>query len=168
MATDRKRRIKPYVGDMLQFHNELIEKGVFSHQEISRAIENSSYPYYRSRISFSDLFNLPFDNYRRTLQNWTPNDDLRLVIFLYSPRTISFIAHMFKCAVIVIECRLHILFGTRKWADIYSLSKERKEFVLNSVIIEYEMYKEANRIVELIEEFERLDESVLKNHNYGS
>ena len=151
-----KKRVTPFIGDTSLFYNDLIEKGIFSHDEILVAIRNSTSNYGEKEHRLMEIYEQPLEEMKKTLQRWTPEDDVRLLTILYGAHTIFYIASIFKCAKIVIECRLHSLFGTRDWEYILELPHHEKEEILRKAMECYDRWVERMEFDELVGDFGRV------------
>lgn len=151
-----KKRLTPFVGDTASFYNDLVERGVFSREEIQRGIRNSTSDYESKERHLLEVFTQPSEEVQKTLRLWTPQDDIRLLTVLYGGHSIIYIASIFKCAKIVIECRLHCLFGTKNCESILQMEERLKEEVYKKAMANYDQWVENIEFDEIVGEFARI------------
>ena len=139
-----RKKIQPYIGDTTNFYSDLIRRGLFTYEEISHAVINSCNPPKIHCEQGECLIDSLFESEPLTDNSWTPSDDLRLVVTLFTPHTIRYLSIVFKCSYSVIENRLQYIFNTKNWDEIQSMSPSRKNSFLRYVSFNYERHYHQN------------------------
>lgn len=134
------KRIEPFVGDTSLFYGDLVEKGVFSFEELFHAIQNNT-----CNSSVNPRTELVIDGESvheiwKTVGSWVPLKDVLLISMIFEDVTIDGIATFFNCNKLVIEHRVYSLFGTRDLGKIIILPIEEKKQFYNKAFEEYEKW----------------------------
>lgn len=149
-----KKRVAPFVGSRIAFYEHLIEQGLYTSNEIQTSIENSTSKYDSNERWVMDVYAQTADEIQKSLDEWTPHDDIRLLTILYD-HSVVYITSTFKCSEKVIESRLDFLFGTSDLLNILSIPKEQKDEVFRRAMETYDRWVDNIEFDKLVEEFLR-------------